>query len=131
MANLAAFHELFAGHGATRLVVSSHLSGTSDHELVRAASPCGVVTIVRLAADEAAIAGHVRERNLGSEARLAGDDLAYASPTRQAEVVQKSRSQQAMLGALAHEDALIELSGRSVDTVVAEVADLTTSADPH
>jgi hypothetical protein len=82
------------------------------------------VTIVRLRADEETITGHLRERTSGSEARLAGDDLASASQNRQAEVILQARSQQTMLDALADEDTLIEVSGCSVETAIAEVADL-------
>ncbi|MEP6814060.1 MAG: AAA family ATPase [Marmoricola sp.] len=130
MANVAALHELFASHGAARLIVSAHLPGTSEHELVRTAAPSRMVTIVGLRADAETIAGHVRERTAGSDARLAGDDLASASATRQAEVIQQARSQQEKLDARADEDVLIDVSGRPIDRVVREIADLLVCAEP-
>lgn len=129
-ANVAALHELFATHGADRLILSAHLGDASEHELVRTAAPREMVTIVRLRADVETIAGHVDERSSGSEARLAGDDLAGASPSRQVDVIRQARSQQVILDGLAVEDALIEVSGRSVDSVVAETVDLVVPPTP-
>jgi SAM-dependent methyltransferase/broad-specificity NMP kinase len=121
-ANLAALHEVFATHGAERVIVSAHLRDTSEHDLVRMATQPDIVTIVRLSADDETIAGHVRDRSSGSEARLAGDDLAGASARRQADIVQQARAQHERLNALAEEDVLIDVSGRSINSIVDEIA---------
>ncbi len=123
VANVAALHELFASHGAARLIVSAHLPASAEHELVRSAAPKHVVTIVRLRADIETIIGHVRERTSGSNARLAGDDLTGASPDRQAEVVQQACSHQEHLDARADEDVLVDVSRRPVEAVVSEIVE--------
>lgn len=129
VANVAALHELFLRHGAARVIVSSHLGGTLQHDVVRMAAPGALVRVVRLRADDETIAGHVRQRTSGSGARLAGDDLAGASPTRQVDVIQQARSLQEMLDAGADEDILIDVSRRSIDSVIQEIADVVLSVD--
>lgn len=122
VANLAALHEVFATHGAERVIVSAHMRDTSDHDLVRTAFHRDVVTIVRLRADDQTIAEHGRDRSSGSEARLAGDDLVGASARQQADIVRQAQSQHKRLDARADEDVNIPLPEGEVDHVVCSLA---------
>jgi adenylylsulfate kinase-like enzyme len=130
--NLARLHEHFAAHGAARLVVSAHLRASAQHRAVRMAAPRAEVTVVRLRADEETIAAHVRRRWSGREARLAGDDLVGAPPTRQQQVIRIALSEQEALDARHDEDLVVDVSGRSSDAVIGEVTDRVSSAhDPQ
>ena len=121
LANTAALHELFASRGAASLIVSSHLADRTEHQHLRSAAAHARVTVVRLRGDETTLAAHVRERTAGSTARLAGDDLTNADPTYQEQVLREATTRQRDLDQQALEDALIDVSSRTADSVVEEV----------
>lgn len=93
IANVTAMHRLFAARGATRVIISAHLSSREDHDRLRRSVPA-TVTTVPLAADERTNESHIRERVEGNAARLAGDDLLGASAAHQAEVLGTSLAEQ-------------------------------------
>jgi hypothetical protein len=82
------------------------------------------VTVVRLRADEAGLRTHVRSRVTGTGVRLAGDDLLVADQRHQDLVVATAVAEQASLDAAAVDDALLEVSDRTPDEVVAELENL-------
>jgi hypothetical protein len=121
--NTVALHRPFASRGAGRLIVSSHLTDETDQEHLRSAADVPV-TIVRLRADEATLAGHVRTRSRGSQARLAGDDLINADLGYQERVVREAVARQQVLDQGAGEDLLLDVTDRTADSVVAEIREL-------
>lgn len=124
IANLATLNELFAGRGASVLIASAHLKDDEEHQQVRATVPNAEAIIVRLRADEDTLKEHVRDRFGGSDARLAGDDLAGASHDHQVAVIAQALVDQQRLDQHAHEDLLIDVSGRTVDEVLTQIAGL-------
>ena len=120
-ANTAALHHLFASQGADSIVVSSHLGDSSNLERLRSAAAHAAVTVIRLRASEATLRAHVRERAGGSPARLAGDDLTNASTVYQEQVVRAGLAHQQALDDQAHEDIVIDVSGRTAGSVIEEL----------
>ena len=116
---LTAMHGLMALRGAERLVVSGRLA-VSDRAALRSALPHAGVTVVRLRADAATLADHVRSRVGRSDARLAGDDLLGADEEHQRRVISAALAEQVALEAAA-DDVVLDVSGRTVDDVIAEV----------
>lgn len=115
---LATMHELMASRGAGLFVVSGRPTVVNPLTLGTAA-PAASHLIVRLRADRDTVQGHVRERALGSGARLAGDDLLGADVPQQARVVAKSVEDQRMLDAAAPENEhVLDATGRSPDELV-------------
>ena len=88
------------------------------------------VTVVRLRADATTYDAHVRDRMDGSAARLAGDDLLGADAEYQAAVVAAAIAEQDHLDAEAHDDAVLDVTGRSPADVVIELQRLVTSRHP-
>jgi len=120
---LAAMHRLMAARGAELLVVTGHLTVRSRAAL-RMSLPAAAVTVVRLRADEATLRDHARTRVRGSDARLAGDDLRGADQRHQDYVVAAALAEQAALDASALDDAVLDVSGRTQEVVIAELEDL-------
>ncbi|MEO5709057.1 MAG: AAA family ATPase [Nocardioidaceae bacterium] len=123
IAQVATLHGLFARHGAELLLVSGHLEAGEPRSL-RERVPAAQVTGVRLRADEATLAEHVRERVTGSAARLAGDDLVNASAAHQAHVLRAAVEEQHVLELEAAEDVVVDVTGRNVEDVVASLQQL-------
>lgn len=123
---LAAMHALMTERGAELIVVSGHLS-IPDRALVRAALPRATVTVVRLRADERTLTEHVRARVAGSDARLAADDLLGADQDHQDAVVAAALAEQQVLDAYAADDAVLDVTGRTPEEVVADVERLTST----
>ena len=121
VANVTTIHRLFALRGAEQVIVSAHLNTPAEHDSVRHSAPDSRVCIIRLHADAATIAAHLRERSGGSDARLAGDDLVGASFENQGLILQVALAEQQALEADAAEDLLVDVSGRTIDDVVSEV----------
>lgn len=117
---LAAMHDLMARHGASRLVVSGHLS-VPDRATLRAALPAAPVTVVRLRADAPTLEAHVRSRGARSDARLAGDDLLGADASHQQRVVAAAVAEQAALDAADDDDVVVDVSGRSPEETIDDV----------
>jgi hypothetical protein len=120
---LAAMHRVMAARGAELLVVSGHLA-VSDRAALRTSLRTAPVTVVRLRADEAALREHVRTRVSRSDARLAGDDLLAADQAHQDLVVAIAVAEQAKLDVSAVDDAVLDVSGRTPEEVIAEVENL-------
>jgi adenylylsulfate kinase-like enzyme len=120
IAQLATMHEYMEARGANLLVVTGHLS-IADRTGIRASIPAGRVMIVRIRADASTLKAHVRERVAGSEARLAGDDLAAAGPDHQRAIVAQALLEQKQLDARANDDAVVDVIGRPSGDTIAEV----------
>jgi broad-specificity NMP kinase len=123
---LAAMHRLVAACGAELLVVSGHLT-VPDRTALRRSLRAAAVTVVRLRADETALRQHVLSRVEGRSARLAGDDLLAAGRRHQDLVVTTAVAEQAALDAAAVDDAVLDVSRRTPDEVVADVAHAVTT----
>jgi broad-specificity NMP kinase len=120
---LAAMHRLMAARGAGLLVVSGHVA-VSDRTALRASLQSAPVTVVRLEASAAALREHVRARVKESGARLAGDDLVDADRRHQDLVVAAAVAEQAAMNVAALDDAVLEVTGRTPEEVIAEVENL-------
>lgn len=118
LANVATLSDVFADRGARGVIVNGHLA--TAEELRRIRSGTGT-TVVRLRADSRTIAEHLLERRGGSDARLAGDDLADASDDHRAAILSLALEQQQRLDVLHDEDLLLGVSGRTVEDVVDEI----------
>ncbi len=125
----AVMHGLLAARGAGLLVAGGHL-GRAERPILRSSLPMARVTVVRLRADATTYDAHVRDRMDGSAARLAGDDLLGADAEYQAAVVAAAIAEQDHLDAEAHDDAVLDVTGRSPADVVIELQRLVTSRHP-
>lgn len=123
IAQVATLHGLFTRHGAELLLVSGHLEA-GELQSLRESVPAAGVTVVRLRADEVTLAEHVRERVTGSAARLADDDLTNASTEHQAWVLRTAVEEQQAFELEAAEDVVVDVTGRSVEDVVASLQHL-------
>ena len=113
LANLATLREVFARQGAGRFVANGHLGHRP---------PPAATVVVRLRASETSLRAHVRSRHDGNEARLAGDDLAAATPAYRESVVRAALADQEHLEQAPDPDLVVDVSDRTVDDVVEEVA---------
>lgn len=123
----ATMHEYMTGRGARLLVATGHLS-TGDLETLTDYIPRGRVTVIRIRADTPTLRAHVRERIAGSAARLAGDDLAGAGYEHQQAVIAQAIADQEHLDAHAHDDAVVDVTGRSPADVIDEIERLIAGA---
>lgn len=121
IANLAALRDLFGSRGADLMVASAHLHTAAEHAALRSTARDRPAVIVRLRATPSTLAGHIRARSHGSEARLAGDDLVGAPEARQAQVLEVALSEQRTLEADRAEDVVVDVGERTVDEVTSEL----------
>jgi hypothetical protein len=83
--------------------------------------PAARVTVVRLRADRQSFEDHVRARVRGRGPRLAGDDLLDADRPHQERVVAAALAEQQVLDTAAVDDVVLDVSGRALADVIAEV----------
>ncbi|MEZ5096351.1 MAG: hypothetical protein R2731_09665 [Nocardioides sp.] len=120
IANLGALQRVFARHGAERFIANGHLLETAHLDLLRRS--LGPTTVVCLRADHETLRRHLVRRLGGSEARLAGDDLADASDAYRRAVLRRAVTELAATEQADRYDIVVDVAGRSVTEVVAEIA---------
>jgi RimJ/RimL family protein N-acetyltransferase/broad-specificity NMP kinase len=119
--NVAAMQRVFLSRGASSLIVSAHLGSPAERDLVCRSAAASRALVIRLRADRDTLAVHLRERSHGSVAGLAGDDLVGASPADLTRVLDTALVEQEELDAAAAGELVVDVSGRTVDEVAAEI----------
>lgn len=83
--------------------------------------PGAELTLVRLCADRPTLAANIERRAEEASARLADDDLLGADADQQRLVLEAALQHQGLLEQQDEQDVRIDVSGRSVESIVEEI----------